>query len=1482
MLGNYIGTDATGTLDRGNIRRELKLIQPATILLGVLRRARKYISGNGSDGIEIDGSDDTIVQGNYIGTDYTGTMALGNGRDGIDINQNSVDGSTGTLVGGTDPDEANIIANNVIFGVEVRDALTIDNTIIGNAIYDNTQIGIQNGNDGATTPNDTGDGDSGSNDLLNFPEITRIEQVGPDLEVDFILDVPAGNYRVEFFDNPSGLDPTEFGEGEVYLGFASVSGGPASSHSVTLTGVSPTNILTVTSTSTEDLGGGNYGSTSEFSSKSNYPVATDDYYSTSEETAIGDNVLVNDYDPNADPLTVGLITDVSNGSLVLNGDGSFTYTPDLNFNGTDSFVYEVCDDNAPSNNCAQATVTISISPVNDAPNAVNDPGETTSEDTPVVNSVLANDSDPEADPLTIVSVTQPANGTVVNNGNGTVTYTPFPNFSGVNTYTYTIHDGNGGTATATVTVTVTGFNDPPNANLDIFATLEDIPITFDVLVNDMDVDGDPISISSFTLPTNGNLVQNPDDTFTYTPDPDYSGIDGFTYTISDGNGGSDNTTVTLVVAAINDAPVAVNDTTVTNEDQNMTLNVIINDTDVEGDPLQVVIVTQGGNGSVINNNDGTVTYVPFPNYNGTDSFTYTITDGNGGISTASVAVTIIATNDAPVAVDDFANTPEETQVLIVVLANDLDVDGDLVSVTSVTQPSNGQVNVRTDGSIMYDPDVNFTGTDTFTYTITDGNGLFDTGLVTVVVGPINDDPIARNDTDITLEDKQVNTNVLANDDDPENEPLVIVSVTQGSNGTVIINGNGNGTIRYTPNPNYNGLDSYTYTVSDGQGGTATATVTITVLPLNDPPVAVLDIVSTNEDTPVTTDVLANDFDIDGDPLTVVGQTQGTNGTVVNNGDGTTTYTPNANFTGVDTYTYTISDGNGEISTAMVSVWVGIINDPPVAIDDIANTLEDIPVTTDVLANDGDPDMDPLTVVIVTNPSFGTIVDNGDGTITYTPLPNFSGTDTYTYTITDGNGGIDTATVTVIVDNANDDPIAIDDFDGTNEDVPVTTDVLANDVDPEGDPITLTSVSQPTNGIVVDNGDGTVTYTPNFNFNGSDSYTYDITDGNGGSATATVTIFINPLQDAPVAVDDIDNTPMDVPVIINVLANDYDVDGDVITIINVVPGANGSVVNNGDGTITFTPNSGFTGVDILNYTITDGNGSVASATVTVYVGVPNNPPSAVDDSEVTDEDMPVTTDVLANDSDPDVDPLSVAFITQPANGSVVDNGNGTVTYTPDPNFNGSDSYTYTITDGRGGTSSATVTVTVNPINDPPVANDDFENTDEDTPVILAVLANDTDVDGDVLSIVGFSQGTNGTVTDNGDGTLTYQPNPNFSGTDTFTYVAGDGNGGTDMATVTIVLGAVNDSPIAVDDTDTTDEDVAVTTDVLVNDSDPEGDPISIISVTQPLNGTVADNGDGTITYTPDANFNGVRHLYLYHYRWQWRFILRIGYHNGRSY
>ncbi|MFP4165455.1 MAG: Ig-like domain-containing protein, partial [Chitinispirillaceae bacterium] len=193
------------------------------------------------------------------------------------------------------------------------------------------------------------------------------------------------------------------------------------------------------------------------------------------------------------------------------------------------------------------------------------------------------------------------------------------------------------------------------------------------------------------------------------------------------------------------------------------------------------------------------------------------------------------------------------------------------------------------------------------------------------------------------------------------------------------------------------------------------------------------------------------------------------------------------------------------------------------------------------------------------------------------------------------------------------------------------------------------------------------------------------------------------------------------------------------------------------------------------------------------------------------------------------------------------------YTPDPDFNGSDSYTYITGDEHGDTASAAVHVTVNPVNDTPVANNDVVNVDEDGTVLINVLSNDTDVDKDILSIIGFTQGRNGTVTKEGS-SLRYTPDADFNGSDEFSYDISDGNGGIATGMVTVAINSINDAPVAVDDDVEVDEDGTVIVDVTANDTDVDGDVVVISSFTHGTNGSVAQD-DGSLRYEPDAGYYG---------------------------
>ncbi|MCT4555883.1 MAG: Ig-like domain-containing protein [Pelagimonas sp.] len=565
-----------------------------------------------------------------------------------------------------------------------------------------------------------------------------------------------------------------------------------------------------------------------------------------------------------------------------------------------------------------------------------------------------------------------------------------------------------------------------------------------------------------------------------------------------------------------------------------------------------------------------------------------------------------------------------------------------------------------------------------------------------------------------------------------------------------------------------------------------------------PPVANDDAATTPEDTAVIVDVLANDSDPEGGALTVTGATVDT-GTVTVNPDNTLTYTPPADYNGPATISYTIEDPAGNSATGEVAVTVEPVNDAPVAVDDTDTTEEGTPVTIDDPSdNDTDPDGDPLSVTGVGTPTNGTATLNPDGTVTYTPDPDFTGDDTIPYTVDDGNGGTDTGEIIVTVTpdgDPNTAPDAVDDASTTPMNTAVVIPVQVNDTDPEGDVLSTTTATDPANGSVAVNADGTITYTPDADFTGTDTFDYTISDGNGGSDTATVTVTVAAPGTPPVAFDDATTTEVGTPVTIDPALNDFDTEDPVedLDITSLGTPTNGTAVINPDGTVTYTPDAGFTGTDTFTYEIedTDGLGDQATVTVTVTDDGGNRAPEAVDDTATTEEGTPVTiTDPSDNDTDPDGDPLTVTGVGTPTNGTATLNPDGTVTYTPDDGFTGEDTIPYTVDDGNGGTDTGEIVVTVTPDdgeNTPPVAVDDTATTEEGTPVTIDDPSdNDTDADGDPLTVTGVGTPTNGTATLNPDGTVTYTPDDGFTGEDTIPYTVDDGNGGTDTGEIIVTV------------------------------------------------------------------------------------------------
>jgi large repetitive protein len=776
-----------------------------------------------------------------------------------------------------------------------------------------------------------------------------------------------------------------------------------------------------------------------------------------------------------------------------------------------------------------------------------------------------------------------------------------------------------------------------------------------------------------------------------------------------------------------------------------------------------------------------------------------------------------------------------TVTLADLLANATDVDGDTLSVAGLTvDPGIGTVTGNGDGTWTFTPAADWNGNVSFTYAVIDGNGGTAAGTASLTVNPVNDAPVVSGPVSLGAMDEDGSlvitlADLLTNATDVDGDTLSVTGLSLAS-GEGVLTGNGDGTWTFTPAADWNGSVSFTYAVIDGNGGTAAGTASLTVSPVNDAPVVSgsVSLGAMDEDGSLVVtlaDLLANATDVDGDTLSVTGLTVDPGiGTVTDNGDGTWTFTPAADWNGNVSFTYAVIDGNGGTAAGTASLTVNPVNDAPVVSGPVSLGAMDedgslVITLADLLTNATDVDGDTLSVTGLSLASGeGVLTGNGDGTWTFTPAADWNGSVSFTYAVIDGNGGTAAGTASLTVSPVNDAPVvsgsvSLGAMDEDGSLVVTLADLLANATDVDGDTLSVTGLTvDPGIGTVTDNGDGTWTFTPAPDWHGPVTFDYTVSDGQGGTAPATASLTVSPVNDAPVVSGPVSLGAMDEDgsltiTLADLLANATDVDGDTLSVTGLsLASGEGVLTGNGDGTWTFTPAPDWHGSVSFSYTVDDGYGGTAAGTASLTVNPVNDAPvvSGSVSLGVMDEDgsLVITlADLLANATDVDGDTLSVTGLTvDPGIGTVTDNGDGTWTFTPAPDWHGSVSFSYTVDDGYGGTAAASAQLTVNPVNDAPVVGGPVSlgAMDEDGSLVITLadlLANATDVDGDTLSVTGLTVDPGiGTVTDNGDGTWTFTPAPDWYGSVSFTYAVIDGNGGTAAGTASLTVNPVNDAPV----------------------------------------------------------------------------------------
>ena len=1135
------------------------------------------------------------------------------------------------------------------------------------------------------------------------------------------------------------------------------------------------------------------------------PLAVDDDVCTNYNQPITVNVSTNDRDPdgNLNPSSVSVLSGYDGfpkyGTATTNGTGSIIYTPNLNSTQVDRVYYQICDSGSPSL-CDIAYVTICIQvPIT----AVND-SKTTLSGTPVIIPVYANDNNPLG---------------------GFVTVSPDPSFP----------------------------------------------------------------------PVNGGTIRVIGETIEYTPAPGFTGVDQFRYIVCNSNFPPLCSSALVSVTVVNQAPVPENDEQSTAACLPITIPVLANDSDPEGNDLAITAVSQPTPAS-----SGTVTFTPTQiiftpsaTASGTVVFGYTVVDN--GITpksaTALVSIPIGAApvNNPPVAQPDTENGPQGSLIYVDVLSNDSDPDGHPLRVTQaggagLQSPANGSLSVLSNNLVVYRPNSStFVGTDVFSYRVCDvvpvapgcapATPACTTALVTVTLTQIPV-PQPTSDTVTTPANTPISISVTANDsfgtDGPSSATSISI-ISNPANGSATVNTNGTPTqaddrIVYTPNPNFSGLDVLQYRICDATGDCADAFVYISVTPSVTASAPICSSTGTTYSVQITRSCCTT--------LTITPNV------------GTLITVPTESLVSIPAGVNVVLSVSNTAGTSSFTVVAPVC---VVANPDSKTTAFNTPTSLTILSNDiargGNPaSLTNVALPTITNASVnGTATINPDGTLSFTPTAGFTGSTTLAYQICDlaDNTKCSTTTVTVTVQSAP--PVARPDIKATPFNTPTSVTILANDSDKNGNPASLANVTLPviltafTNGTAVINPTtGVLSYTPASGFTGTDVGTYRICDllDNTKCSQTTVTITVQPAP--PVATNDVVNTRIDVPVPGNVLTNDTDPQGLSLTTSLLTPPTTGTVTLNPNGTFVYTPPTGFTGPVNFCYTATNTAGLSDTACVTVNV-IPdpvqgNDPPVATNDNTQTNQGVPVTVVILANDSDPD-SPTSLngqlgtpTLLGQPANGTAVVNLNGTVTYTPPAGFTGTVSFPYQICDRGTPALCTTAVVTVDILPTPPnnttlgpVAVDDALLTQVNTPKSGNVSLNDSDPNTPPLPLT-FNSGQPqyGTVVMSPTGSYTYTPISDFVGPDSFTYLACNTANKCDKATVTIVV-LPRESllpPVPINDIISTRQNTPVPGNVLTNDTDPQNLPLTVVSNTQPANGTVVMNPNGSYTYTPPTGFTGV--------------------------
>ena len=1042
--------------------------------------------------------------------------------------------------------------------------------------------------------------------------------------------------------------------------------------------------------------------------------------------------------------------------------------------------------------------------------------------------IILSGFDPNNDHLIFSISDEPSYGSLSGSGQNW-NYLPNLNFNGLDSFTFTASDGSWTSGPGTITIQILAVNDIPEAT-DVDVTIaEDGFTNIDLL--GIDADEDNLSYILSSPPIHGSATLTGSQVL-YTPDPNYNGMDSFTFTVSDGEYTSQDGTVNIIVNPVPDAPYlsSIQDTSII---EGESFSYSLNFGDADGDELFLFVQTDGNSNAEIV--DGTLFVTPQNNYFGDIQVTITASDGEFDVN-QSFTLTVIPINDPPDIINLTDQTILEDSELTIEL-NASDPDGDDVSFNA-SASENAEVIIS--GNILnIIPTENFNGDIIVTVSVTDGE-YSASQIFTLTVLSVNDAPeIISSPLTEAIQGINYEYIVEANDGDGDELSFGLQNVPSW----LSLAGN---ILSGMPSDSDVGDHNVVVTVTDGELAD-NQSFTISVVNLNDLPTVSDLTVTVLEDSSVTITLLGED--IDGDDITFSISSPPLNGSVELESN-EAIYTPNQNYNGNDSFGYTANDGEYTSAEGIVNISVSPIDDPPsmAHIPDMEMLEGDTLVYSIEYSNIDGEDENILFFAHTEEGSTGNEADEFliiiDGILIITPPSDFNGDVPITIEITDGIFSVSESFVLTVI-AVNDPPIlaGINDQE-INEDSELIVELLASDID--GDELTF--YVNPVSEALMSIENNYLTLTPVLNYFGDVNVLVSVSDGEFVDSTE-FSLNVLPVNDAPELINNIENISVNEgaeDVLVNLIEIFYDVENGSELAYSVSENVNGLSAVISESVLTLSFEDENFGSGVVGITASD---NISRATVSTSFNVeiiPVNDPPIVDQVSVeSDEDTSI--EIALTASDPESDNLEYSIVQSPENGSLTLLTGSTYEFAPNTDYFGSDSFIFQVSDGENQVDETAI-ILINAVNDNPYfITESFPDALENSEYEANILIDDIDNEQSELSLFIVS-GPNWLEL-NGF-TLGGTPGNNDAGNTDVTLELSDGFGSVSW-TADLFVENSNSPPVVENLSINVEEDSYV--EFTIYASDPEGGEISY-NLSNPANGTLTGTAPDLI-YTPDSNFYG---------------------------